>query len=64
MFKDPIVEEVRQIREKIFAECDCDFKKLAKRNREIMKRWKGKVVTREELFAQRKARQKTVERGT
>ena len=58
MFKDPIVEEVRRIREELFAECDYDLHKLREKDRELMKRWKGKVITREELFAQREARKK------
>jgi len=58
MFKDPIVEEVRRIREEIFAECDYDLQKLGQRGREIMKDWKGKVVTREELLKRRKADKK------
>lgn len=58
MFKDPIVEEVRRIREEIFAECDYDLRKVSQRDREIMKDWKGKVVTREELLKRRKAHKK------
>jgi hypothetical protein len=53
MWKDPIVEEVRAIREKIFAECGYDIRKLIAREREILKRWKGKVVTKAELMRMR-----------
>ena len=53
MWKAPIVEEVRAIREKIFAECGYDIRKLIEREREILKRWKGKVVTKEQLMKER-----------
>ena len=56
MPKDPIVEEIRAIRERTAAECDFDFHKINQRGREILKHWRGKVVTREELFRSRKNR--------
>ena len=49
MRKDPIVEEVRAAREKIAAECGYDFRKALARDREILRHWRGKVVTKEEL---------------
>jgi hypothetical protein len=49
MRKDPIVEEVRAAREKIAAECGYDFRKALARDREILRHWPGKVVTKEEL---------------
>ena len=54
MRKDPIVEEVRRIREEIFAECDYDLNKLMERGREVLKHWKGKVVTKADLDRMRK----------
>lgn len=56
MFKDPIVEEVRRAREEIFAECGYDLHKLLERDRQILKDWPGKVVTKEELLRDRQAR--------
>ena len=35
MWNDPIVEEVRKNRQKIFAECDYDLHKLFEREREF-----------------------------
>ena len=49
MWKDPSVEEVHAIREKIAAECDHDPRKILQRERDVLKRWKGKVVHKEEL---------------
>jgi hypothetical protein len=54
MWKDPIVEEVRKARQEILAECDNDLGKLMERGRELLKHWKGKVVTKEELDRRRK----------
>lgn len=56
MTKDPIVEEVRAARERIAAECDYDNHKIYERGWEILRRWKGKVVTREEWFRDRAKR--------
>ena len=56
MRKDPIIEEVRKAREEIFAECDYDLTKLMLRNREFLKHWKGKVVTKADLDRQRRGR--------
>ena len=53
MSRDPIVEEVRIAREKIAAECDYDVHKICNRGCEILKDWKGKVVTQEEWFRSR-----------
>jgi hypothetical protein len=53
MWKDPIVEEVRAIRKQIAAECDYDWRKILQRERETLKRWKGKVVTKQELMRER-----------
>jgi len=53
MWKDPIVEEVRKARQEIAAECDYDFKKMLQRERNILKNWKGKVVTKAQLDAER-----------
>ena len=55
--KDPIVEEVHAARKRIDAECGHDVRKIFERERQGMKAWKGKVVTKEELA---KRRQKAV----
>lgn len=55
MWKDPIVEEVRAARERIAAECGYDLKRILQRDADVLKRWKGKVVTKEELMKQRAA---------
>ena len=49
MWKDPIVEEVRAAREKIAAECGYDIRRILERGRRALKKWKGKVVTKEDL---------------
>ncbi len=54
MGKDPIVAEVRAAREKIAAECGYDFRKALEKDREILRRWRGKVVTRKELDRSRR----------
>ena len=54
MREDPIVAEVRAIRERIFAECDYDLHKLIERGRDILKTWPGKVVTKEQLQKERR----------
>ena len=56
MSSDPIVEEVRRAREKIAAECDYDVDKIYQRGCEILKSWKGKVVTQEEWLRSREKR--------
>lgn len=53
MQKDPIVEEVRTIRENIAKECKYDFARIMRRGRDVLKRWKGNVVTKEELDRER-----------
>jgi len=50
MWKDPIVEEVRAIRQEIAEECGYDLHRVLERDREVLKQWKGKVVTKEELL--------------
>jgi len=56
MPKDPIVEEIRAVRERIAAECHYDNRKIYERGCEVLKDWKGKVVTREEWFRDRAKR--------
>ena len=56
MWKDPIVEEVRAVREKIAEECGYNVQRILERDREVLKEWKGKVVTKREL---RKSRRRT-----
>lgn len=62
MFRDPIVEEVRRAREEIFAECGYDLHRLMERYREVLKTWPGKVVTKEELLRDRRARKQQDQR--
>ena len=57
MPKDPIVEEIRAARERIAAECDYDAHKIYQRGCELLKHWKGKVVSREEWFRSRRRRE-------
>lgn len=49
MCDDPIVAEVRAIRQQIAAECDYDLHKLYLRACEVQKNWKGKVATKEDV---------------
>ena len=49
MWNDPIVAEVRAVRERIAAECDYDLHRMFERQREIVRRWEGKVVGRGDL---------------
>lgn len=45
MNDDPIVAEVRRIREDLARECDFDIGKLLEKDREFFRQWKGKKVT-------------------
>jgi hypothetical protein len=49
MASDPIMAEIRAVRERIAAECDYDFHKMCERGASILRQWPGKVVTKEEL---------------
>ncbi|HUT37511.1 MAG TPA: hypothetical protein VNE39_28790 [Planctomycetota bacterium] len=51
--KDPIVDEIHAIREQIAAECGYDLHRMMTRQREVLKRWKGKVVTKADLQKER-----------
>lgn len=42
MNEDPIVSEVRRIREEIARECDYDIAKISARQRRFFPQWKGK----------------------
>ena len=44
MIDDPIVEEIRRIRNEIAAESDFDMDKIYRRALEVQKNWKGKLV--------------------
>ena len=46
MSDDPIVDEVRRIREQLARECDFDIGKLLAKDRDFFRRWKGKKVTK------------------
>jgi hypothetical protein len=49
MTKDPIVEEVHRIREKMLADCDGDFAKLFERLRDAQKQDEERVVKKDQL---------------
>ena len=51
---DPIIAEVRRIREQIARECGFDMHKLFEMEKHVYDEWKGKKVTYEELTAWRK----------
>jgi hypothetical protein len=51
---DPIVTEVREIREQIARECEFDMHKLFELQKRSCDQWKGKKVTSEELAAWQK----------
>jgi len=48
-WSDPIVDELHAIRARIAGECGDNPEELLKREREILKRWKGRVVTKKDL---------------
>ena len=49
MYDDPIVKEIRKIREEISAECDFDMEKIHKRAFEISNKYKERIVTIHDL---------------
>ena len=55
MPRDPILAELHRIRAEMWEECGRDFAKLGELQREALKRWGGKVVTKEELDRERAA---------
>ena len=50
MWKDPIVEEVREARGKVFADCDYDMKKFGDRLKNSEKKHSNRIVTKEDLI--------------
>lgn len=56
MARDPIVEEVRRVRERIAAECGYDVHRLLLRQSRALKRWKGRVADPDELLKERERR--------
>ena len=46
MWQDPIVKEVRQIRQEIEAECDGDFEKIFALAKDVQNKFKSKLVSR------------------
>jgi hypothetical protein len=48
------VAEVRATREQIAAECGYDLHRILERDREVLRHWKGKIVTKEELSRRRR----------
>ena len=59
--KDPIVQEVRQIREKLAAECGFDLHRIALRQKRVLEQWKGKKVSYDELISERRSVSKVAE---
>lgn len=60
MYVDPIVEEIHQIRAKIFAECNNDLEQLMDRYKAAEAEHKDRLVTLEEVRA-RAEKRKTAE---
>jgi hypothetical protein len=56
MSLEPIVAEIRAIREQIAADCDYDFHKMCQRGEELLHQWNGKIVNKEELDRSRRPR--------
>ncbi len=52
--KDPIVEEIREIRRQIEAENDGDFKKIFQKISESQKKHSNKIVSRKPRILSRK----------
>jgi hypothetical protein len=52
--KDPIVGEVRKIRETLAAECGFDLHRIALRQKRVGERWKGKKVSYDDLVSKRR----------
>lgn len=63
MWKDPIVEEVRNIRREIEAECDNDFEKIYKMAQERQRQYGGRLVSSPVLVPQEENRLPHVERA-
>ena len=49
MWKDPIVEEIRAIREQIAKDCSYDIRKIVKRLQRKEKAHRGRIVRKEDL---------------
>ncbi len=58
MYIDPIVEEVHQIRAKIFAECNNDLEQLMDRYKALELEHKDRLVTLEDVRARAEKRKK------
>ncbi|MCH7725932.1 MAG: hypothetical protein IH991_05545 [Planctomycetes bacterium] len=58
MKPDPIVEEVREIRGKIWDECDGDLNNLIQYYRTAQEKYRDRIITKEELDRQRKLENK------
>ncbi len=63
MWKDPIVEEVRNIRREIEAECDNDFEKIYKMAQERQRRYGSRLVSSPMAVPQEENRLPHVERA-
>ena len=54
MINDPIVDEVRAIRTKMWEECGSDFKKYMNKIREQRETYQDRLITKEQLLARKK----------
>jgi len=54
MWKDPIVEEIHLVREKIARECNYDLKQIMNRMRKKEKEHRGRVVSKKLRTKQKK----------
>lgn len=59
MMRDPIVEEVRAVRQKIERECGDDAKKFFEHVQEIQKGLKGKLTTRKPRPIRKRSKEAT-----
>ncbi len=57
MIDDPIVKEIREVRRRIFEECEGDLEKLIARHKAIESKFQDRLVTLEDLEKQPKAPQ-------
>ena len=53
-YDDPVVERIREIRRRIFAECGNDPQRLFERQVEFSKQFKDRLVSKRDLEERRK----------
>ena len=57
--KDPMVEELHEIRLQMARECDFDFNRLVEKEREFFRQWRGKKVSHEEAISWARGQERT-----